>query len=228
MAKNHLIAGYGEIGKALGKIIDTDTLDLNLTPPQKQYDTLHISFPYSTSFVASVKKYQKQYGHKLTIIHSTVPVGTSSKLSAVHSPVVGVHPNLEEGIRTFIKLFGGTDAKKAAVIFIKKGIKTKIFDKSETTEAAKLWDTTYYGWNIVFSKEVARWCKKNKLDFEEVYTFHNQNYNTGYEKLGKKNVVRPVLKNMPGKIGGHCVVPNCKLIPDSPIPKFIIDFNEKI
>lgn len=228
MRNTHLIVGYGEIGRSLGKVITADALDRTITPPHAQYDVLHIAFPYSSAFIQEVKKYQKKYSPKLTIVHSTVPVGTSKKLGAVHSPVVGVHPNLEKGIRTFVKLFGGPDAKKAAAIFKRQGITTKIFDKAETSEAAKVWDTTYYGWNIIFAKEVARWCKKHKLNFEDVYTFHNHNYNEGYKKLGREDVVRPVLKNVPGKIGGHCVVPNCHLIDDSAIPKFIIGFNEKL
>ena len=44
-------------------------------------------------------------------------------------------------------------------------------------------------------------------------TLYNQTYNEGYSKLNKRNVVRPVLYPTT-KIGGHCVVPNAKILKD--------------
>ena len=44
-------------------------------------------------------------------------------------------------------------------------------------------------------------------------TVFNTSYNEGYKKLGKNNVVRPVLYPTE-KIGGHCVVPNAKILKD--------------
>lgn len=181
-----------------------------------RFDVVHISYPFSKQFIANTRGYIKKYRPKLIIIHSTVPVGTSRKISplVVHSPIRGIHPRLEFGIKTFVKYFGGARAKQAAKIFSSIGIKTQCFPKQETTELLKILDTTYYGWNIVFCKEAKRICDKLKLNFEEVYNLANQSYNDGYKKLGKSNVIRPVLKPMPGKIGGHCVVPNCDLLDD--------------
>ena len=53
------------------------------------------------------------------------------------------------------------------------------------------------------------------LDFDLVYTQANRTYNEGYEKLGKSEVKRPVLKHYPGSIGGHCIIPNAKILNDS-------------
>ena len=168
------------------------------------------------------------YKPEIVIIHSTVPVGITRKISkfSVHSPIRGIHPYLESGIKTFTKYFGGFKAKEAAKIFSDIGIKTKIFKNSETTELIKILDTTYYGWNIIFNKEVKKICDKYKLDFNEVYTIPNKDYNEGYAKLGMPYVIRPVLKYMPGKIGGHCIVPNCHFI-NSWITKTIIKRNNK-
>ena len=125
-----------------------------------------------------------------------------------------------------MKYFGGKKAKEAAKFFTRIGVKTAIFEKSETTELAKILDTTYYGWNVVFVKEVKRLCDFLNLDFEEVYTAPNKDYNEGYKKLGKSNVVRPVLKPVQGKIGGHCLIPNCDLLNDW-LTKTIKRRNEK-
>lgn len=223
-----LIIGKGEVGKALFKVLKKhyptfirDKKDLKID----NIEIIHICFPYSKSFIKDVKKYQKEYKPKYTIIHSTVPVGTSRKLKAYHSPVRGVHPNLEKGIKTFVKYLA-PDNKELKRYFKKAGIKVKTFNKQETTELAKILDTTYYGWNIVFCKEVKRICDKYGLNFNDVYTEFNKTYNEGYIKLGKKNVVRPVLKPIEGKIGGHCIIQNCFLLKDK-ITKLILNFNKR-
>ena len=177
---------------------------------------LHIAYPNSKKFVTVTKKYIKKYNPKLVIVHSTIPVGTTRKIAsfAVHSPVRGVHPKLEKGIKTFVKYFGGRDAKKAAAYFSRLGIKTQIFEKPETTELLKILDTTYYAWNVIFCKETKRICDALGLDFNEVYTIANSDYNEGYKKLKMARVTRPVLKPVNGKIGGHCLIPNCNLLKD--------------
>lgn len=223
-----LIIGKGEVGKALFKVLKKhyptfirDKKDLKID----NIEIIHICFPYSKNFIKDVKKYQKEYKPKYIIIHSTVPVGTSRKLNAYHSPVRGVHPNLEKGIKTFVKYLA-PDNKELKRYFKKAGIKVKTFNKQETTELAKILDTTYYGWNIVFCKEVKRICDKYGLNFNDVYTEFNKTYNEGYIKLGKKNVVRPVLKPVKGKIGGHCIIQNCLLLKDK-ITELILSFNKK-
>lgn len=209
----HLIVGFGEVGKAVHAILKGGIHDtLKGFECEAKSNVLHICFPYFKGFVKEVKKYQKKFEPKLTIIHSTVPLGTSKKCNAVHSPIRGVHPHLEEGIRTFVKYFGGKDAKKAAKIFSDVGITTSVVRDSRTTEALKLWDTNQYGVFILLNKEIYAWCKKHKVDFDVVYTSANETYNDGYSKLGRHDVMRPVLKYMEGPIGGHCVVQNAKLL----------------
>ena len=217
--KKHLIIGSGEVGRSLFNVLklhyDVFLRDKNDDLSGK-FDVIHICYPYNKNFTKISKSYILKYKPDLIIIHSTVPVGITKKISltAVHSPIRGLHPNLEKGIKTFVKYFGGKKAKEAAKIFSNMGIKTQHFAKSETTELLKILDTTYYGWNIIFAKEVKRICDKLKLNFDDVYTIANKDYNNGYIKLGKSNVVRPVLKPIPGKIGGHCVVQNCDLLND--------------
>lgn len=207
----HLTVGLGEVGKAIYKIVGgfyTTHGDNNWN--FSDVEAIHICIPYSQTFNKQIKRFKKF--SNLIIVHSTVPVGTCDKLEIVHSPIRGVHPNLEEGIRTFVKYFGGKNAKKAAKIFSDLGIPTKILKNARTTEALKLWDTTQYGKLITLEKEIFEWCKKNKISFKDIYQDANKNYNEGYIKLGKPEVVRPFLKHIDGPIGGHCIIPNAKML----------------
>jgi UDP-N-acetyl-D-mannosaminuronate dehydrogenase len=207
----HLTVGLGEVGSAIHKIVGGVYTTISKTTwDTSEVDVIHICIPYSEKFKYLVEEYK---GHSdLIIVHSTVPVGTCDALGVVHSPIRGVHTHLIEGIRTFVKYFGGKNAKKAAKVFSDLGIKTKVFKEARTTEALKLWDTTYYGKLIMIEKEIHTWCVKNNIDFDAIYREANKDYNEGYIKLGRPEVVRPYLKHMEGPIGGHCIRPNCKLL----------------
>lgn len=223
----HLVIGLGEIGKALQKILNAFGIDKDQSIEDK-FNVIHICFPPVDNFVQIVKDYQTKYlvENGLTIIHSSVAVGTSRQCNAVHSPIRGVHPYLEDGIRKFVKYFGGDRAEEAAKIFSDMGISVYIEPKSETTELLKLWDTTQYGGNIVMEKECWKDCEKHNVPFDIVYTHANKTYNETYPQLGRPEVVRPNLKHMDGKIGGHCIIPNCKLLTGK-VSEFIIEMNEQ-
>ena len=162
----------------------------------------------------------------MTIIHATVAVGVSLGLGAVHSPIRGMHPNLYEGVKTFVKFFGGARAGEASEHFRRAGVKVMIFDRSDTTEALKLFDTLYYGVCVEYAKEVKRHCDDKGLNFSDVYRLANISYNLGYKELGHEEFVRPVLEPIMGKIGGHCILPNARLL-NTPFANFILELNEK-
>ena len=214
-----LVIGAGEIGTSLYNVLKPH-YDVSIRDEKDdiegQFDVLHICYPPIENFIDVTKAYIDKYEPQLVIIHSTVPVGTTSKLGniAVHSPMRGVHPHLEEQIKIFVKYFSGGKAEEAAQIFSQIGIETKIFDKPETTELLKILSTTYYAWNVVFQKEVKRICDEYKLDFNEVYTIPNNDYNEAYKKIGMGYVTRPVLKDISGPIGGHCLILNCEILED--------------
>lgn len=211
-----IIIGAGEVGLALREVLSGYRPDLYDTTfpsqPEGEYDYMHITFPYSERFEEYVKAYQEKYRPKYTVVHSTVPVGTSERLGALHSPIRGLHPNLARGIRTFPKFIGGSAASEVADYFRRVGLKVALFDKSGTTEAMKLYDTEYYKVCIDFAKRVKTFCNKNGLNFHEVYTLANQTYNEGYTALGYPEYVRPVLQPIMTPTGGHCVEPNHTLI----------------
>src|SRR3990167_352386 len=213
-----LIIGAGEVGVALSKVLadyHPDMYDLahGVEPNLgTTYEIMHITFPYSLKFIDYVKAYQEKYKPKYTVIHSTVPVGTSRELGAIHSPIRGIHPNLEGGIRTFTKFLGGEQASEVADYFRRAGLRVFLFDRQENAEALKLFDTEYYRVCIEFAHRVKKYCLEHGLSFSDVYRMGNITYNEGYTKLGHSEFVRPVLEPIMKEIGGHCVLNNKELI----------------
>lgn len=223
-----LIIGKGEVGTALYKTLKPHYETYIQDKEAKDYsgiEVMHICFPFTSQFIESFRKYAKQYQPKYSVIHSTVPIGTSRKCGAYHSPVRGRHPNLKKSMTVFVKYLAPNN-RKLRKYFEKAGIKIKTAKNQETTEALKLWDTTQFGSFIVLEKEIHKFCKEHKLDFDMVYTHANKTYNEGYTKMGMKYVIRPTLKHIKGPVGGHCVVQNCHLF-NNPISLFIKKLNKE-
>lgn len=211
----HLVIGTGEIGSALMKVfncegLDKDPIRFRIVPQETHYDILHIAIPYSEEFVDIVAEYKAKFTPKYTVVHSTVKPGTCRRINATHSPVIGIHPHLEEGIRTFTKFIGGPDASYVADEFRRAGLKVYLFDKSETTEIMKILDTTFYGVCIEYTKDVKRQCLEHDIPFE-AWNIWTNNYNDGYVKLGHSEYTRPNLVPIMTEIKGHCVRPNLEL-----------------
>ena len=234
------IVGHGQVGQAVAKLYsETDTSKswfsfdkiLIYDPYQgmmddiSDVDILNVCIPYTKDFVSIVKDLPTPNWY--TVIHSTVPVGTTEKFGHkfLHSPVRGVHPNLYEGLKTFVKFIGGDEQLAQAYSGHLKtlGVETHICKDAKTTELSKLADTTYYGLCIAFTSDMKKLCDEYDLDFMEVMTKYNNTYNEGYKKLGKPNVIRPVLYPT-DKIGGHCVIPNAKLLPRTKLIDGLLDY----
>ena len=226
-----LIIGYGEVGKSLYNILSKEYLtywiDKNKRKSikQKNFDIIHICFPYNENFVNSIIEYKNRYKPRYTIIHSSVPVGTSRKLNAIHSPVIGIHPHLEKSFKVFTKFIGGENASEIADYFRKIGIKVYLLDKQETTELIKLQCTTYYTTMIEFTKEMKKKCDELKIPFE-AWSIWIDNYNKGYKKLGYPEYCRPNLIPIMTKIGGHCCAQNLRLI-DTKFSRFLINLESE-
>lgn len=202
-----LVIGLGQIGSAVQSILGCDGVDKGLSDHQ-HYDVIHVCIPYNEMFDRNMREFIYRYAPDLIVIHSTVAPGTCEKYKAVHSPARGRHPNLEPGIRTFTKFFGGPRALEAAQLFAEHGIDTFITDKAITTELGKLLDTEQYREAIEVMRNIKAICEDYGADFDVVYKAFNQTYNEGYEKLGEPQFKKYVLEYMPGPTGGHCVNPN--------------------
>lgn len=220
------IIGYGEIGSSIAKVYsEFSQFEVLVVDPYMGYDDdltgvdlLNICIPFIDNFISVVDEYIEKVKPRLTVIHSTVAPGTTEKINGrvCHSPMRGLHPNLDLGMKTFLKYIGSEDYDAAVEYqahLLGMNIESHICKNTKTTEYSKLLDTTYYGVCIAFHADVAKLCEDEKLDFDEVMTLYNNTYNDGYKKLGKDNVVRPVLYPTK-KIGGHCVVPNAKILKD--------------
>lgn len=213
-----LILGYGEIGKAVHAIIGEAgivSLELNEDIPET-VDILHVCFPYTKYFVANLQKYVEQYKPLQIIIYSTIPIGiTRGFPSAVHSPIEGKHPDLELSIRVMERWIGCNkkeDGQFFVNFFRDLGIRTRLVENSDFTEALKLLSTTEYGVNLVFADYKARVAENIGMDFELTKEW-NREYNKLYKNLGMdKRFQKFVLDAPGGKLGGHCVKENSRLL----------------
>lgn len=215
----HLIVGMGEIGQAIHGIFpEAQTHDKEQKPIELPIDVLHICFPYSPTFVADILRYMDLYKPDHIVIYSTVPIGTTKKIkSAVHSPVEGKHPQLEESIRLSPRWIGANN--ESAAMFFKqmfrdKGMTPRVLEDSDYTEFLKLRSTAKYGINLVWTDYEAKVAKDLGMNFAHVKQF-DKDYNKLYQTMGMDWAQRYILDPPNGKIGGHCVVPNAKLLNES-------------
>src|SRR3989344_1158843 len=238
------ILGLGEVGSAIKKLtspkhtvyvreLSFDEIGTN------KLDVLHICIPFTQTFVSAVTKLIRQNKPKLTIIDATVKPGTTQALhqktgaNIVHAPIDGVHPHLYDYLFKFKKPIGAVNLQSYQLpkkYFEDLDVATIRFDSPLETELAKVLSTTYYGWNIIFEKYVHNLCQHQSANFDQVYTKYNQIYNQGYQQT-HPHTIRPVLKHVDGKIGGHCVIPNAEIMDDwqgDAFTKFLLDQNKKL
>ena len=220
----HFIIGMGEIGSALFRCLDGEVGDFDVKYGEMdkidKVEYLHICFPMMRTFIADTAEYIEQLHPDITIIHSTVEVGTTRALKemyyrVVHSPVRGTHPDIEKGLKTYIKYIGADtkeDYEKAADGL--RGMKTAWLSPTEATELAKLLSLARYGLNISFAKEQEAICEKYGVLYEEVVKGWDITYNEGMLLEGRSTYLRPLIVPPQGRVGGHCVVPGMRKISD--------------
>lgn len=237
--KNLIIGSNGEVGSSLMRVfldakINVQGIDItdktSDIEPWPEYDFLHICIPYQPEFLNIVLHYERNWKKNggITIIHSTVPVGTTRLLGAVHSPIHGIHPNLTPAIKTFIKYIGATNPESANTVlglYNQIGIHGLIVKNPETSELSKLGCTTRHGLMIIEQKEFKRLCEKYGADFNEAYTLWNGFYSMGYKQLGYPYLQRPIVRDIEGPIGGHCIISNLDLM-GGPVAKFVKERNK--
>ncbi|HLW53538.1 MAG TPA: hypothetical protein VKW06_11910 [Candidatus Angelobacter sp.] len=214
-AKKVVVVGLGEIGRPLLKIIGKhfDAVGVDIAPlvgQIRQVDVLHICYPFEINdFVAETADYIEQFKPALTVINSTVGIGTTRAVAGltgarvVHSPVRGKHAKMQEDLYKYAKFVGAMDldgGRQAAEHFESLGLKIRILSSPEATELAKLTETSYFGILIAWAQEVERFCDRLGTDYDEIVSF--------YEEIG----FFPPVKYTPGIIGGHCVMPNIEIL----------------
>lgn len=210
-----VVVGLGEVGRPIRDLFSQQykVIGVDVLPPSEEIghvDVLHICYPFEIpDFVGESVRYIRMYKPELVIINSTVGVGTTravaerSGCQVVNSPVRGKHVNMLEELRYYTKFIGvmNPDAgQRAAEHFRSVGVNTKVLQSPEATELAKLTETTYFGLMIAWAQEVERHCDSLGVDYDEVISF--------YEQIK----FFPSVKYFPGVIGGHCVMPNIKIL----------------
>ena len=250
MAKEKvLIVGLGEVGHPLFDLIKESgkyavyglDLDEAKMKPLKQpslpenIDIMHVCLPCPNKekFITNARNYIKRFQPKLTIINSTVPPETTmalhkttDKAQIAHSPIRGVHKGkdyMKWEIKRWTKYVGGATpqaAEAAQQHFEKVGLKTKVLTSSTDAELAKLYETTYRAWMTSCFQEMHRIAARFNANFDDAVDF--------LEDTHRVRLDRPVM--FPGEIGGHCLIPNTKLLLesyDSEFLKLILKSNEQ-
>ena len=216
MSKNGkvVVAGLGEVGKPLLQLISKhhETVGLDISPIGNidQVDVLHVCYPFQiTDFAVETARYIERFKPALTIINSTVAIGTTRAIAertgaaVVNSPVRGKHARMLEELQTYTKFVGAIDSKagaEAAQHFESVGLTTKVLSSPEATELAKLTETTYFGLLIAWAQELERYCDHFGQVYDEVVSFHEE------------ILYLPRVTFFPGIIGGHCVMPNIEIL----------------
>ena len=210
-----VVVGLGEVGRPLLQFLSGHykVIGVDIAPPAEpieKVDVLHICFPFEVKdFVGESARYIEMFRPNLTLIHSTVAVGTTRAVArrtgaaVAHSPVRGKHARMLEELRSYTKFVGAMDpasGKRAAEHLESAGLKTKILSAPEATEVAKLTETTYFGLMIAWAQEVERYCDQAGQSYEEIASF--------YDEIA----FFPKTKYFPGVIGGHCVMPNIEIL----------------
>jgi UDP-N-acetyl-D-mannosaminuronate dehydrogenase len=189
-----VIVGLGEVGKPLFELISPfrEVVGVDISPVEVvgSVEVLHVCYPFQIpDFSGETVRYIERYKPALTVINSTVSVGTTRAIAertgsaVVNSPVRGKHVRMLEELRHYSKFIGALNSAAA-----------------EATELAKLTETTYFGVMIAWAQELERYCDQSGQSYEEITSF--------YDEIK----FFPPVKYFPGIIGGHCVMPNIEIL----------------
>lgn len=219
--------GYGEVGKGVADFFDEFHI-IEIHDPAKGYrvakqscDVLLVAIPYNHDFIATVQRYQRDYEPRGTIIFSTVAIGTTKQIdNAIHSPIEGKHPHLEDSIRIMQRWVGGPKLRVLENFFAAANLKPMWVKNPDWTEFLKLYSTSKYGVNIEYARYAKTVADSIEMPFEYTKLF-DEAYNHLYTVLGQKQFQRYVLDAPDGIIGGHCIRPN-SLILDEQFPSVFL------
>jgi hypothetical protein len=228
-----LVIGAGQVGGALNDIckVAHETHLRDVAPLELSgVEVLQICFPDSENFASYVKSYIHQYKPRLTIINSSVAVGTTDLCGdhVVYSPVRGRHPALSEEMKAYPKFVHGRDfgdVQLAIDYFAACGLSV-VFDRNPRAgEFNKLISNVHMGLEVAWRQEVERMLEHFKID-PSIYQTWERSYSEGYEKLNQYHMIRPLMSPKP--IGGHCILPCTEILAmqfDSDALDFILSSN---
>lgn len=217
-----IVIGLGETGRPIYNILkksypDTSGYDNKILNGNTMkdlwgnipYGFMNICIPYSKDFIPIVKLYQKTFQPKITIIHSTVPIGTTSQIpDAVHSPIRGRHKQMEQDLMNYVKWVGGEGSHETMGYLNGAGFKCWAVSNSEQTEAMKLLCIAKYGVSIAFSRYCGDISRIYDFDYLDILKWDGE-----YNEFVDEDLKRPII-GLPSStsIGGHCIIPNIAIL----------------
>lgn len=228
-----LVVGLGEVGGALAEVLERKhpvlRHDIERREFSDQIGVMHICIPFTShaQFEPLAIEYIRRFQPELTIINSTVLPGTTRSIAertgspVVYSPVRGKHAKMATDLLHYCKFVAASEeewADRAAAHFQAHGMTTRKMEKPETLEIAKLGETTYFGVIIAWAQEFNRYVQRVGADYDAATEF--------FEEVA----FLPSQRYFPGFIGGHCVVPNIKLllqIDSAPLLDAVLDSNQR-
>jgi hypothetical protein len=235
-----VVGGAGQVGSGLRKAIkltsgrEPDWVDLDISVKSQEdktdYKILFFTIPFESfeTFSEIIHSYNFLYKPQTLIIMSTVPIGTLESLqipNAFHFAVRGTHPDLSEGLMTFIPTMVGVKYHQSInphtlvpvfQLFIPNFTFNDLICVSyKTSEAAKLFSLARYALDIVMCKAIDEFCTDRNINFSQAYSLATTIYNQGWMKLLKPQYLRPNLIPTVGPIGGHCVMAAVEKLLDS-------------
>jgi UDP-N-acetyl-D-mannosaminuronate dehydrogenase len=218
-----VVVGIGEIGRPVYELINGVFKTLPIDPvhyPGNQEimvacGFMHICIPGELpDFNDIVLDYINQYEPDYVFIHSTVLPGTcrylqtKTKAAIISSPVHGKHHNnqMKKDMLCYPKYVG---LPKDSLDYIGAVVNDhlaaagfadiRITEGTEEVEWLKVLSTTYFGLIIAWHQEIERICDEFGLNFNKVIDIFKH-----------QDDIKP--PHYSGVIGGHCVMPNIKLI----------------
>lgn len=240
MVQRLVVIGLGVVGNALldlavEKGFEVYGLDID---PRKSLHTIdqidqpvdfvHIAFPYSKKFVDEVINYIYKLRPLATLIHSTVPPGTTraifekTSMCVAYTPIRGMHHKMRKHIEMWTKWVAVLPREKESEVVShlrNLGLKVRIAPNPESLELAKLWETVYRAIMIAAWQEVHRIAMRVGADIKVIAEFVAE----VHEVLRD----RPVY--YPGAISGTCLIPNTEMLNSiykSKILEFVLESNK--
>lgn len=214
-----LLAGFGEVGRAVFEIVapchEVVVVDpgqgypLEKCPDRK--DIVLVAFPWGEKFKQAVRAYRGMAKAEKVLVFSTVPIGTCRVLEASHFPIEGAHPKICDDVKSNPdNVLGGPDP--VIERFLREcGLKFDVLEKPEWTEFMKLRSLAYYGLCIEFARSSKETADEIGLPWEHVMAY-DRAYNGINLRRDTPDYCRPVLMPPEGKIGGHCVLPGVQML----------------
>ena len=117
MKTKNVVAGLGEIGQPILKLISKNTICVGYDKDKKLMNSsfekysdlptkfLHVCIPYTNHFISNVMTLEKLFSPEFVVIHSTIKPYTTQKIQSkssipiIYSAIRGVHKRMSYDLK---------------------------------------------------------------------------------------------------------------------------------